>query len=285
MYADMLNSVNYYNGTNSKTSDLFAQDYYNWSGFIDYDKLVNYGEYFWLPSGPDSVQVFASTIDTEKSYKVLRESVEYERFPWDTDNYSSEPFDGVKTDIKVGEPYYRFDTASSNPNPTLYLARGGEYSFDVEQVGAPFWIQTERGTSGVSTTQNNISTREVTVGTNNGIESGTITFRVPEIDKQNRYVEMVQQHLVDFATERTYKELHNVTLANFLADNPTGIDGVTQINNKKLVFASTDPDAREWEQGSLWDAAGYDGPENFDATSTLTFDAVSYTHLTLPTKA
>ena len=106
-YTDMLNSINYYNGKSNKTTDLFAQDYYNWSGFIDYDKLVNYGEYFWLPSGPDSVQVFASTIDTEKNYKVLRESVEYERFPWDTDNYSSEPFDGVKTDIKVGEPYYR----------------------------------------------------------------------------------------------------------------------------------------------------------------------------------
>lgn len=258
MYADMLNSINYYNGKSSKTTDLFAQDYYNWSGFIDYDKLVNYGEYFWIPSGPDSVQVFANTIETEKNYKVLRESVEYERFPWDTDNYSAEPFDGVKTDIKVGEPYYRFDNASSNPNPTLYLARGGEYTFEVEQEGAPFWIQTERGTSGISTTQNNISTRDIVGVTNNGLESGTLRFRVPKIDSQNNYVEMVQQHIVDFATDRTFRELHNRVLSDFLLDYPTGIDGVTQIDGKKIVFASTNPDAKEWEQGSLWDGSAYD---------------------------
>jgi len=64
MYADSLNTIEYYNGKTTKTTDLFAQDYYNWSGFIDYDKLVNYGEYFWLPEGPDSVQVFAGSIDT-----------------------------------------------------------------------------------------------------------------------------------------------------------------------------------------------------------------------------
>ena len=59
-------------------------------------------------------------------------------------------FDGVQTEIKVGEPYYRFDSSTSNPNPTIYLARGGEYTFEVEQEGAGFWIQSESGLSGVS---------------------------------------------------------------------------------------------------------------------------------------
>jgi hypothetical protein len=280
MYTDMLNAVNYYNGNSTKTTDLFAQDYYNWSGFVDYDKLVNYGEYFWLPEGPDSVQVFSSAVDTQDSFKVLRESVNYERYPFDSTNFDAQPFDGVTTDIAVGEPFYRFDDVTSNPNPTLYLARGGEYTFEVEQEGVPFWIQTERGLSGESTTQGNVSTREVAGVTNNGAEVGTITWRVPTIDSQNSLVEMVQQHTVDFATHHTYKELQNRVLSDFFAEHQTGIDGVTQIDGKTIIFATTNPDADEWEQGSLYDSYGYDSntdpvtlaPGSFDTTTTLTFD-------------
>jgi len=43
-YPDLLNQLDFLNSDISNPSSLFAQDYYNWSGFIDYDKLVNYGE-------------------------------------------------------------------------------------------------------------------------------------------------------------------------------------------------------------------------------------------------
>ena len=277
-YPDLLNQIEFLNGDTSNPSSLFAQDYYNWSGFIDYDKLVNYGEYFWLPEGPDSVQVFASSIDTEDTFKVLRESVNYDRFPFDTTNFDAQPYDGVTTDIAVGEPFYRFDDVTSNPNPTLYLARGGEYTFEVEQEGVSFWIQTERGLSGVTGTQGNISTREIDGVTNNGAQVGSITFRVPKIDDQNHYINMVQQHRVDFATQHTYRELQNRVLSNFFDEHTNGIDGVTQLDGKTLVFVNPIDDETEWEQGSVYDGYSYDSGETegsvgtFDTSKQLSFD-------------
>ena len=69
-YTDFVNLLNYNNVDVTLHNDLFEQEYYNYSGFVDFDKLVNYGEYFWLPAGPNSVQVFNSTVDTEKTYTV-----------------------------------------------------------------------------------------------------------------------------------------------------------------------------------------------------------------------
>ena len=74
-YIDFVNSLKYNNVNVNTHSDLFDQEYYNYSGFADLDKLVNYGEYFWLPSGPDSVQVFNSTVDTERDFTVTRRTV------------------------------------------------------------------------------------------------------------------------------------------------------------------------------------------------------------------
>ena len=116
-YTDFVNQLNFNNVDTNTHSDLFDQEYYNYSGFVDLDKLVNYGEYFWLPAGPDSVQTFNSTVDTEKAFTVTRRTV-------------------------AGVDEYSIDN-SDNANPTITLARGGSYTFKVEQTGFPFWIQSE----------------------------------------------------------------------------------------------------------------------------------------------
>ena len=133
-YVDLVNSLKYNNVSVNTHSDLFDQEYYNYSGFTDLDKLVNYGEYFWLPAGPDSVQVFNSTVDTERDFTITRRTV-------------------------VGVDEYSVD-GSDNANPTITLARGGSYTFAVQQTGIPFWIQTEIGTSGISNYGSNVSTRD-----------------------------------------------------------------------------------------------------------------------------
>ena len=61
-YLDFVNVLKYNGVDTTAHSDLFEQEYYNYSSFVDFDKLVNYGEYFWLPAGPDSVQVFNSVV-------------------------------------------------------------------------------------------------------------------------------------------------------------------------------------------------------------------------------
>jgi len=242
-YIDFVNNLKYNNVDVSTHSDLFDQEYYNYSGFVDLDKLVNYGEYFWLPSGPDSVQVFNSTVDTERDFTITRRTVAT------VDEYS---IDG-----------------SDNANPTITLARGGSYTFSVQQTGVPFWIQTEIGISGVSSYGSNVSTREVLGVTNNGDDNGTITFNVPETDAQNDKINATQAANPDFATTLTYKQIHNVPYQAFI-DAHGGIDVQTEIDGKSLVFVNLTTDSTAWDQGAPFDGYGFDDPDNpWDETTTL----------------
>lgn len=242
-YTDFVNKLKYNNVDTTIHSDLFSQQYYNYTGFVDFDKLVNYGEYFWLPAGPDSVQVFNSIVDTEKTYTVYTSGTEF-----------------------------KFDSTTADPNRTIILARGGTYKFTLNATGNPFWIQTETGTSGISAYSTSVSTREVLGVSNNGATNGTVTFTVPMADAQNEEINSVQAANPDFATDLTYKQIHNQPYQTFI-DTHGGIDKQTIIDGKSLVFINTTTDANAWDQGSLFDAYGFDDDDNpFDETTTLGFD-------------
>ena len=245
-YVDFVNQLRYNNVNVNTHSDLFDQEYYNYSGFTDLDKLVNYGEYFWLPDGPDSVQVFNSIVDTEKAFTITRRTVAA------VDEYS---IDG-----------------SDNSNPTITVARGGSYTFNVQQTGTPFWIQTEIGISGISNYGSNVSTREILGVTNNGDDNGTITFNVPETDAQNDKINATQAANPDFATTLTYKQIHNVPYQT-LIDTHGGIDVQTKIDGKSLVFVNLTTDETAWDAGAPFDGYGFDDPNNpFDETTTLAIE-------------
>ena len=242
-YVDFVNNLRYNNVNVNTHSDLFDQEYYNYSGFVDLDKLVNYGEYFWLPGGPDSVQVFNSIVDMEKDFTVTRRTV-----------------------AAVDE--YSIDN-SDNANPTITLARGGSYTFTVDQLGTPFWIQTEVGTSGISSYGSNISTREILGVENNGDDSGTITFNVPQSDAQNDKINATQAANPDFATDLTYSQIHNQPYSTFITEHG-GIDVQTEIDGKSLVFVNLTTVETAWDAGGLFDSTGFDDDdETFDPTTTL----------------
>jgi len=57
-------------------------------------------------------------------------------------------------------------------NPTLTLTRGTTYTFSVSASGHPFFIRTQRVTGTGSTFDTGV--------TNNGAQSGTLTFVVPQ---------------------------------------------------------------------------------------------------------
>ena len=239
-YTDFVSALSYNNVDTTNHSDLFTQEFYNYSGFIDFDKFVNYGEYFWLPAGPDSVQVFNSVVDTEKTYTVYTSGTEF-----------------------------KFDSTTADPNRAVILARGGTYKFTLNETGNPFWIQTEIGTSGVSSFSTSISTREVLGVTNNGATNGTVTFTVPMADAQNEQINAIQAANPDFATDLTYSQIHNQPYNTFI-DTHGGIDKQTVINGKSLVFVNTTTAASAWDQGSNFDAYGFDDDDNpFDQTTTL----------------
>jgi len=71
-------------------------------------------------------------------------------------------------------------------NATLNLTRGATYTFQVNAVGHPFWIQTSSGAYNAA----NVVTSGIR---NNGIELGYITFQVPA-DAPNTLYYVCQNH-------------------------------------------------------------------------------------------
>ena len=229
-----LNSIAFNNADTTNMHKLVSQQYYNYEGWVDIDKLINYGEYFWLPKGPDVVNVGGSAVDPEKDFTVNRSDTNRIVELYDSNPYDSTPFAESFEDISTATSYYTFDS-DADQNQTIYLARGGEYTFTVDQPGFPFWIQTEIGISGISSSQSNVSTREVAGVVNNGEDDGAITFRPPRKDDQNFFVNLPVTANVDLATDFTWRELHNQTLQNVL--DAGGIDTLTSFENKTYSYS------------------------------------------------
>ena len=196
-------------GANTTNSDrLYTSEYYTWDPFVSFDKFVNYSQYYWLPSGPDAVNVYATATPLTEDFTVTRNTASYD-----------------------------FSTIPGN-NPVLTLVRGGNYTFEVNQAGNSFWIQSEPGVNGRLTYAPNISTREVLGVTNNGDDVGTVSFYVPFKNAQQFYYDLASIGNVDLLSELSYDQLNGIHLSDIIA-NYGGIDGITNLNNKTLVFTTS----------------------------------------------
>lgn len=63
-YDDLLNQLQFYGVDISNQNKLFEQKFYCWAPPIDYDKFVNYENYYWLKTGPDPIFI-TSEVDIE----------------------------------------------------------------------------------------------------------------------------------------------------------------------------------------------------------------------------
>ncbi|NDB56951.1 hypothetical protein EB001_00635 [bacterium] len=239
-YVDLLNQIAADGGINNDHDRLFSNRYYSYNGFIDLDKLTNYRQYYWVPGGPLTVDVTAENTLTQKDFYIHRNSY--------VANNQTE-----LQSAALGATGYSVDGYNNVINPTLTLVRGGSYNFYVNQ-DTDFWIQTEIGVNGVSTTQNNISTRDVLGVTDNGAKSGTITFTVP--------LSTAQDYLINYTTlgqavdlivdDVTYEELQGQNYDTFILTN--GLDGVRAFDGKYVVLTSTtgwgDVVSTQW--GGVW---------------------------------
>ena len=207
-YTDILNKIEYYSGLAKNHNRLFDGEYYSFDPQISFDKFVNFSQYFWLKDGPDSVDVNTGGVDLEKTFTITRNA-----------NISR----------------YDFTTGGLVKN-TITLARGGQYTFEVNQSGAGFWIQTELGIDGIVNATPTVSTRDVLGVINNGADVGTVTFNVPQANAQDRYTLMNVVANVEYAVPLAYADIQNHTVSQFLAAFPAyaGITG--QLNGKTAIF-------------------------------------------------
>ena len=230
-YIDLLQSIDNTNGLSTNQQRLFGTQSYNYDGHFDYDKFVNYHNYYWLPNGPASVTVTAGDTPLTTNYTVTRNTA-------------------------VGG--YTFSGIGSHPNQQLTLVRGGTYTFNINQTGENFWIQLLPGVSGVDPAIATVNTRNVFGVTNNGTDAGRVTFTVPLKTAQDFYIAMptpAGANNVNAAATFKYSDIQNSLLSDFLGRFPDGLDGITnQLQNKTFIFINNDTNNSDWEAPSGFDS-------------------------------
>ena len=251
-YPGISNALARQGGFTDNSARLYTSEYYSWDPFVNFDKFSNYSQYYWLPAGPLAVDVSATTIPLTDTFDVTR-----------ADNYYE--FSGI-----AGE------------NPIITLVRGGNYQFSVNQSPNPFWIQTEPGINGVLSYAPNISSRTIFGVTDNGSSTGTINFNVPLKNAQQFYYDLTlvpttpTPGKVDLLTTTLqFNQVNQIYLSTFLEQYPDGIDGITDLNGRTIVFTNpiSDPQDGGWLFQSPFDPLAKADANNGQTGS---FDSVSF---------
>jgi hypothetical protein len=148
-------------------------------------------------------------------------------------------------------------TVPQDAPDTLYYSSSIEFNmrgqFNIvdgtPNTGPGFWIQTDPGINGRLPYAPNISSRDVLGVVNNGEDLGVVTFDVPLSTAQSFYYELPSIGTVDLVTNLQFDQINNrpVTVFNSLYG---GIDGITSLNGRTLVFQYTNSG---WEQTVLDD--------------------------------
>jgi hypothetical protein len=152
-YDDYINQIKYFGGKVNNHDRLNKETVYSWNPAIDYDKLINYREYYWMPSGPGAIEIDSVGPSAVAEYNVST----------------------IRRKFSKG---MGFPTQGNERNPIIKLYRGNTYKFNVDAQGHPFWIMTEPYKSMVAE-DGSTSTVHLTGVTNNGADNGTVTFTVP----------------------------------------------------------------------------------------------------------
>ena len=153
-YIDYVNQIKNLNGYADDHSLLNAQEYYAWSPKIDWDKFVNYREYFWMPYGASTVTINGQQRNVVSTYTVTKSD--------QGDNYA-----------------YIFTPDGLTANPTIKLYKGQTYKFDINAEGLPFVIRTQRTLDASYNVTDGIDVQ--------AIEKGTITFEVKDSAPEKLY--------------------------------------------------------------------------------------------------
>lgn len=113
-YDDLINQLKFYGSNTNNHDKLFRSKSYSFDPCIDWDKFVNYRQYYWMPNGPDSVEITGQKKNTVSTFTV------------------KDSTDGR---------HLIFTPDGLTPSPLLTLYRGITYVFNVES-NYPFYIKT-----------------------------------------------------------------------------------------------------------------------------------------------
>ena len=195
-YLDFKNQIKFFGNTNDRDDLVTSQKHYSWNPPIDWDKFINYREYYWEPAGPPSVPVFGQKASVVSTYRVSLGSLSTWIFY--PDGYTSNPtitlYRGqtykfvvdapnegfaIRTNYDTGS--LLFNTNREYPKNSLTISNGklwrakatilaGSYVEITEENGDWQFVE-------LITTDSSLDYNQGV--TNNGIQNGTLTFTVP----------------------------------------------------------------------------------------------------------
>jgi len=195
-YLDFKNMLKFFGNDQERDDLITSQEHYSWNPPINWDKFINYREYYWEPSGPPAVAVYGQRATVTSTYKV-KQGVD-ETFIFTPDGLTGNPaitlYRGQEYKFIVNSPgeglYIRtnYDTGSLIYRPEK-LYRTNEYAVYDEKLwqavrdippldGSTIDLETEdwkfvENIAGGTALEYNDGV------TNNGIANGTLTFKVP----------------------------------------------------------------------------------------------------------
>ena len=260
-YDDYINQINFYGGFTDNHDRLNKEKVYAWNPAIDYDKLINYREYYWVPDGPNAIAI--SSVGT-----------------------------GSTTEIDVvnnAAGAYQFGIKGNTNNPTIELYRGNTYKFKVNAPGHPFYIMTEPFKTGIAL-DGSTSVIWSTGVTNNGTDSGTVEFVVPA-DAPNSLFYQCGNHTAmhGVINVKTVTSTTKIDVVNDIIGSRTytTTSGTVLSNGMKVKFGSNVSDITNYsgnefyvegvgESITLSNISGLITPESYSTETTELYDTVAY---------
>ena len=195
-YLDFKNQLKFFNNNLERDDLITAQEHYSWNPPIDWDKFINYREYFWVPEGPPVIRIFGGQEPITSTYTVATGVAS--TWVFTPDGFTNNPdlvlYRGQTYKFKVNAPGDGFfirnqlDTGTLLYNPNLPYSKeqlivfGGKIYRASENIATqmnPIPVdQDSRWELIDSVTQNTFIDYNQGI-TNNGVENGVLTFEVP----------------------------------------------------------------------------------------------------------
>jgi hypothetical protein len=196
-YIDFKNQLKFFGNTDNRDDKITNQEHYTWNPPIDWDKFINYREYYWIPNGPPEVPVFGQNAGVASTYKVILGATK-NSFVFTPDAYTNNPtitlYRGQTYYFKINAPGEGFaiktnyDTGSLLFRPFDQYFAGDLTVYDGKLFRAKQNIPVADGSSITLDSQDWEYIEPASAGTaldynkgvtNNGTENGTLTFEVP----------------------------------------------------------------------------------------------------------
>lgn len=119
-YQDYINQISVFGGNIANHSRLNKQEMYSWDPHIDWDKFINFQNYYWLPNGPETITI--------RKVKI------------------TDPISEYNVNISVPDLSYIFTPDGLTNNPTIKLYRGQTYTFNIKSPKQPFSFKLSKTT-------------------------------------------------------------------------------------------------------------------------------------------